>query len=81
MTRRVMKIKVNQALAVAAIGYYFFHQIKKSATLSGDDWMVNIDKEKILKKAEKRFGLNPHQRTLLEIVLNNFVEKQNEKNS
>lgn len=72
-------LSFERLLVYSALGYYVYRQmtLQKQGTLSGEDeWMVKIDKEKMFKTVEKKFGLNPIHRGILEQMYATLVEKQ-----
>jgi hypothetical protein len=69
-------LSTEKLLVYAALGFYLYRQImaQKEGTLSGDEWMVKVDKEKVLGMAQKHFNLNPIHRGIMEQMFEGLMK-------
>lgn len=70
-------LSLQRLLVYSALGYYLYSQIKlqKDGAMAGEDeWMVKIDKEKVMKMAAEKFKLNPMQKGMMEQAFQHFMK-------
>ena len=76
-------LEFEKILVMAALGYYGLRQmqLRNSGTMAGaeKDWMLSIDKKKMFDLAEKKFKLNPIQRTMMEGIYDSLIKKESDE--